>query len=180
VGETRIAMADGTSRPVAEIAEGDLVLGDDGRVNRVLGIDRLTLDDRLLFGFNGSQPFVTASHPFMTEDGWKAIDPTHSYTDHRVPAVGRLEIGTRLLLLTGVRIQAAIGGPTLTETSLDIQTESHPLVSVERVSAPASTALLNLRLDGNHTYFANDLLVHNKIFQVMLPGDGGVPTVGGF
>ncbi len=78
VGETRIAKADGTSRPVAEIAEGDFVLGDGGRVNRVLGIDRLTLDNRLLYGLNGSQPFVTASHPFMTEDGWKAIDPEDS------------------------------------------------------------------------------------------------------
>jgi len=173
-------MADGTSRPVAEIAEGDFVLGDDGRVNRVLGIDRLTLDNRLLYGFNGSQPFVTASHPFMTEDGWKAIDPTHSYTDHGVPAVGRLEIGNRLVLLSEVRIAAAIGGPALPETSLDIQTESHALTALGSVSAPASTALFNLRLDGNHTYFANDLLVHNKIFQAMLPGDGGVPMIGGF
>jgi hypothetical protein len=173
-------MADGISRPVAEIAEGDFVLGDGGRVNRVLGIDRLTLDNRLLYGFNGSHPFVTASHPFMTEDGWKAIDPTHSYTDHGVPAVGRLEIGNRLVLLSEVRIAAAIGGSTLPETSFDIRTQSHPLMTLEGVSAPASTALFNLRLDGNHTYFANDLLVHNKIFQAMLPGDGGVPMIGGF
>lgn len=172
-------MADGTSRAVADVAEGDFVVGDDGRVNRVLGIDRLTLDNRLLYGLNGSEPFVTASHPFMTEDGWKAVDPAHSYTDHRVPAVGRLEVGNRLVLLSQVRVPVVIGGPALLEGSLDIQTESHPLMSLQGASAPASNPLYNLRLDGNHTYFANELLVHNKIFQAVQTS-GGIPTIGGF
>jgi hypothetical protein len=173
-------MADGTSRAVSDVAEGDFVVGDDGRVNRVLGIDRLSLDNRLLYGLNGSEPFVTASHPFMTEDGWKAVDPTHSYTDHRVPAVGRLEFGNRLVLLSQVRVPVVIGGPALLGGALDIQTEPHELRSLEGFGAPASTPLFNLRLDGNHTYFANELLVHNKIFQAMQPGDGGIPTIGGF
>lgn len=171
-------MADGTSRFVSDIAEGDLVLGDDGKVNRVIGIDRPTLGDRPLYGFNGSQPFVTASHPFMTEDGWKAVDPMHSYHDHGVPAVRRLEVGNGLVRLSQVRSAATVGGSSRLETSVDIQTESEALLSLEGVFAPTSTALFNLRLDGNHTYFANDLLVHNKIFQVLSPGDGGVITGG--
>jgi hypothetical protein len=172
-------MADGTSRAVSDVVEGDYVLGDDGRVNRVLGIDRLTVDKRLLYGLNGSKPFVTASHPFMTEDGWRAVDPMHSYTDHGVPAVGRLEIGHSLVLLTGVRATVVAGGSGRLERSLDIQTESQPLVSFEGTSAPASTPLFNLRLDGNHTYFANELLVHNKLFQAVQTS-GGIPTIGGF
>jgi hypothetical protein len=170
VGETRIAMAGGTSRSVSDIVEGDLVLGDNGCINRVVGIDRLTLGDRKLYGLNGSSPFVTASHPFMTDDGWKAIDPTTSFVDHRVPAVGRLDVGHRLVLLSGVL--AAAGATSIDNSQSPSDTQTQPLIlsSIQHLDAPAATPLFNLRLDGNHTYFANDLLVHNKIFRAPSPG----------
>jgi hypothetical protein len=170
-------MADGTSRSVDNIAEGDLVLGDDGQLNRVLGIDRLTLDHRKLYKLNGSMPFVTASHPFMTDDGWMAIDPATSFVDHRVPAVGRLEVGQRLVRLAGVPATVSAGWHGASGSSLAMQTEPIALTSIEAVEAPASTQLYNLRLDGNHTYFANDLLVHNKILMPPAPGDIGLPSM---
>lgn len=164
VGDTRIAMADGTSRPIAGIVSGDLVLGDDGRINRVVSNDHHMLGDRPLYGFNGSAPFVTASHPFMTDDGWKAVDPTFTFSEHHLPAVQRLQVGDRLVLLTGVLAHVTLGSPlTSTATPLEIETGSISLESLNGSAAPASTPLFNLRLDGNHTYFANELLVHNKI-----------------
>ena len=46
--------------------------------------------------------------------------------------------------------------------ALDVRIESVALRSpVDRPADPV-TQLYNLRLDGDHTYFANDLLVHNK------------------
>ena len=180
VGETRIAMADGASKPVANIVAGDLVLGDDGQINTVIGIDRLALDNRLLYGLNGSMPFVTASHPFMTDDGWRAIDPANSYLDHRLPAVGQLAIGDRLVLLAGVLAPIGASQSATCAGFSGIRTDAIGLASIEGVALPAATLLYNLRLDGNHTYFANELLVHNKlIFEPVSSEDGTVPDAGG-
>ncbi len=160
-GETRIAMADGTSTPVSEIRVGDHVLGDDGAVNRVVNIDMPLLGNRELYGFDGGIPFVTGSHPFQTDDGWKAILPADAYRDHRLPGVQQLRIGDRLVLLSGVLVPVR-GGVGSTVDSQTIRTEPFAFASITPHTADPSTQLYNLQLDGNHTYFANDLLVHNK------------------
>jgi hypothetical protein len=43
-----------------------------------------------------------------------------------------------------------------------VRTRSLPLYSISSSIAAPWTTVYNLLLDGNHTYFANDLLVHNK------------------
>ena len=160
-GETLIAMADGTSRPIEHIRAGDLVLGNAGRVNRVTEVHLPLLGQRPLYALNGSGYFVTAGHPFMTEEGWKAIDPSATPAEHAGLNVGRLTVGDRLLALMGAAVPVG-GGKASSVEAVDVRIEAVELQSLVGQSADRATQLYNLRLDGDHTYFANDLLVHNK------------------
>lgn len=156
-------MAEGTSRPIQSVVIGDLVVGGQGLINQVYAIETPALRDRLLYAINDDQHFVTGSHPFLIDDGWKAIDPANTYREHNLRNVGRLMVGDRIVMLSGVL--AAIGsGATSATTSLsvDIHTEPFPVERIEGISADPDLTVYNLMLDGNHTYFANDLLVHNR------------------
>lgn len=154
-------MADGTSRPIEHILAGDLVLGNAGRVNRVIAIERPLLGQRLLYALNESNFFVTAEHPFMTEEGWKSIDPAALATEGSELPVSQLTVGDRLLTLTAAAVLVGGGRASSTE-AVDVQIEAVALCSLLSRPADPATQLYNLRLDGDHTYFANDLLVHNK------------------
>jgi hypothetical protein len=158
---TLVAMADGTSRPIEHVQVGDLVLGNAGRVNRVTAVLLPVLGQRSLYALNGGNFFVTAGHPFMTEEGWKAIDPAATPAEHAGLHVGRLAVGDHLLNLAAVAVQVG-GGRASSAESVDVRIERVALRNLVGRSADPATQLYNLRLDGNHTYFANDLLVHNK------------------
>ena len=154
-------MADGTSRPIEHILVGDLVLGNAGRVNRVTEVLLPILGHRPLYSLNESKFFVTSGHPFMTEEGWKAIDPAATPAQLSELHVGRLAIGDRLLTLTAAAVP--VGGRRVSSAeAVDVRIEAVALQSLVGQLADPATQLYNLRLDGNHTYFANDLLVHNK------------------
>jgi hypothetical protein len=157
-GETRIAMADGTSRPIEQVAIGDRVLGREG-VNRVVAIERPRLGTRRLYALNDGPFFVTAEHPFLTEDGWKAVDPAATAAENPALVVGRLNVGDYLLTLAGVAVLAAAGGG---EAEVAPRLVAVPLGSLIGMASDPATPLYNLRLDGDHAYFADELLVHNK------------------
>jgi hypothetical protein len=151
-------MADGTSRPIELIGFGDLVLGENGSVSRVIGVERPLLGNRKLYSLNGSEPFVTAEHPFMTGEGWKSIDPAATAAERSDLRVAKLQTGDSLVELAEMLVPALIGG----NEPVEIRTRSVALRSLEPATADPSTQLYNLLLDGDHTYFANDFLVHNK------------------
>jgi hypothetical protein len=154
-------MADGTSRPIEHVLAGDLVLGNAGRVNRVTEVLLPLLGNRPLYSLNGSNFFVTSGHPFMTGEGWKAVDPAAVPAQLSELHVGRLTVGDRLLALTAAAVPVGRGGPVSAE-ALDVRIDAVALHSLVARPADAATQLYNLRLDGYHTYFANGLLVHNK------------------
>jgi hypothetical protein len=167
VAGTLVLMADGTVKAIEAIVAGDCVIGADDEVNNVYAIETPLLGERLLYGFNGGRAFVTPEHPLMTADGWKAIDPSQADLSHPgMPRVGRLDAGDRLVVLAGVRrcaMPVAVGagnsGPdyeTVCETAL---------VMIETMAThdgDPTQQVYNLRLDGNHTYFADGHLAHNK------------------
>jgi len=110
---------------------------------------------------DGSRMFVAAEHPFATEDGWKAIDPAATARETANLAVGRLTVGDRLLSLASVRMLAYAGGLTGSEPAA-VRLKPVALTSLEAGDAAPDTQLYNLLLDGDHAYFADDFLVHNK------------------
>ena len=151
-------MADGTSKPIELVAVGDHVLGQGG-INLVKEIERPRLGTRRLYALNDGPFFVTAEHPFLTEDGWKAVDPVATAVENPRLIVGRLAVGDRLLALAGVPVLAG-GGSTLEAVIPELVAVA--IEQIRETRADPATPLYNLRLDGDHTYIANDVVVHNK------------------
>lgn len=163
VASTLVAMADGSSRPIELVEEGDRVLGRDGQVNTVLGVARPVLGERALYALNGGPAFVTGSHPFLTIDGWKAVDSEAARLAVPGLEVGGLAVGDRILALAGVLAPAMAGGVGWsTDEEVEVRLEPVELRSLEGHSADPATPLFNLHVDGDHTYLANELVVHNK------------------
>jgi hypothetical protein len=147
IAGTLVTMADGSKKSIEDVNIGDQVLGADGQINNVEEIILHDIKERSLYSFNGGSFFVTAEHPFMTEQGWKAIDPELTINlnadfvaEHGKPNV--LMVGDKLVLETG---------------------EMMLLETIEsRDRYPVKMPVYNLRVDGNSTYYADGYLVHNK------------------
>ena len=151
VAGTRVAMADGTAKPIELVAAGDRVLGRGGRANRVRRVLRPVLGDRELYALNGGPFFVTASHPFLTSGGWKAVDPEAARAEVPGLEIGRLSVGD-------VLVAAGAGAnPAASERAIRLRT-------LEGRAADPATQLYNLDVDGDDTYVANGLVVHNKFW----------------
>lgn len=163
-GDTRITLADGEEKSIDTVRKGDLVLGRFGQANCVIGIERPFLGDRKLFAINESTPFVTAEHPIMTATGWKSIDPRATAAENPQLIVGRLVMNDVLMKLEGCLVTAP--SASAPEDWVEPVFEPIPLTSLEARRAHPQTQLYNLLLDGDHTYFANGFLVHNKCFIV--------------
>lgn len=161
VAGTRVAMADGTSRNIEDVRVGDFVLGSRGQANRVSGVELPLLGARSLYALNGGRAFVTAEHPFATESGWKSVEPSATARENPRLPVGRLMTGDRMLTLAAVRVLALAGGGAGEEPA-EIALEAVSLSRLVRHDAEPATQLYNLLLDGDHAYFADDFLVHNK------------------
>ena len=170
VAGTMVLMADGTQRPIESVRVGDLVLGRRGRGNRVRGCERTRLGRRRLYGLNGGRPFVTAEHPFLTAEGWKALDPDATRRETERLAVAPLQLGDRLC--RGIARQASAGSGRGRLVFLQATTV---LEAIAGMTDEPSTPLFNLLLDGDHSYVADGWIVHNKNAD----GDGGGGSDGG-
>lgn len=155
---TMVALAGGGERRIEAVRIGDLVLGRDGAVNTVTGIERPRLSERLLYGFNGGPAFATAEHPFWTAEGWKAIDPAATARENPRLTVGALAVGDRVAMAEGSA--ARMGATPVSYAPARIR--GIAIETIRSVRADPDTVVYNLLLDGNHTYFADGYLVHNK------------------
>lgn len=170
VAGTLVRMADGSTTPIERIRAGDRVLGLDGHVNRVVGLERVSLGNRKLYALNGGRAFVTAEHPFHATAGWKSISPRMTRTENPALAVSVLTRGDRVHVWAGLGESAQIVGATALAPQPIALCELRELETIEDSTADPHTPLFNLLLDGNHTYFADDYLVHNKGGE---SGEGG-------
>ena len=147
---TPILMADGSQRAIEQIGLGDLVVGRRGRVNRVVRCERTVLGARRLYALNGGRPFVTAEHPFLTAEGWKAFDPEATRRENARLLVASLQLGDHLC-----RGALPVGGGPFVQRTTTLEL-------LAATGADPSTPLFNLLLDGDHSYVADGWIVHNK------------------
>lgn len=154
-------MANGVSQAIELVQVGDEVLSQSGSVNRVIGLEPALLGDRFLYAFNDGPFFVTPDHPFMTETGWKAINPIAAAA--RVPSISisTLKVGDRILSLASVLSPVGVGAREVCEP-LEITIASQELTEIRVLISDAATPVYNLKVDGDHVYFANEWMVHNK------------------
>ena len=148
---TPVIMADGTTRkPISEIVVGDQVMGRDGMVNTVREIEEVQLGPRLVYGWNGLEPFVSEEHPMMTTEGWGAFNPTTLYASEfkTFDEVVKEELKDLVEIKSGTELVTVLGNQVIEEL---VPSDLHE-----------DTLIYNLQLDGNNTYFANNVLAHNK------------------
>ena len=76
-----------------------------------------------------------------TSDGWKSINAEMSNSKYDFAEIGQLQIGDTIIGHAG---------------------DDTVITSIETKEVPEDTPIYNFTLDGDHEYFANDFLVHNK------------------
>lgn len=136
--DSLVLMADGSQKRISEIRSGDWVQGHTG-INKVVGIENVTLGNRRLVSINGSDFFASEEHPFASTEGWVSINPG---LERQNDSLGVMFMGE---------------GQTLIKLR-----ETEKILSLRTHYSHAHTPLFNLLLDGDHTYYVNDYLVHNK------------------
>lgn len=143
-------MADGSTKEVSNLVPGDVIRGETSN-NQVEEVKHVLLGDRPLYSIDGRNAFVTSGHPFKTKSGWKSIDPAETLKEGVDLEVSKLEIGDEIITQNGFE----------------------KVNSIVPKNGAYTTVLYNPVLDGDHTYYANGLLVHNKIqLQLfMIPND---------
>lgn len=144
VAGTIVRLQDGTEKKIEDVQIGDDLIGQDESINKVLEFDHPALGGRDLIGINGSGPWCTPEHPVYTKVGWKAPDMSHTLEAY--PHLAEIMVGD---LEVGDEIQMEDGSYKLVE-SIEVH-ENEPEQQV-----------YNFILDGNNTYFADGMLVHNR------------------
>lgn len=156
---TLVTTADGAQIPIEQVATGDTLLGEDGTTNTVQKVIMARLGARALYAFNGGAAFITDDHPVLTKDGWKAIRPEVSYDLHKIHST-KLMVGDEIIQSDGSTLK---------------------LAQISGYADDADLPLYNFTMNGNHTYTANNLVVHNgcEAVGVSASGDGGGGGGGG-
>jgi hypothetical protein len=152
LGHTQITLEDGSKVRVDRLKAGDRIRAQDG-INVVSAIPTRSVDEKI-YSFNSGKAFVTGGHPFWTKDGWKAVDPSLTPKERHNVESSKLEVGDALFLEDGSKF-----------TIESIQSEEG-----------RGRTVYSPMVDGDHTYYANTFLVHNKNFAACA-GDGGVSPV---
>ena len=147
IAGTKITMADGSIKNIEDVQIGDELIGKDGSVNTVLEYVRPVLGERTLISLNDSVPFITNDHPVYMKDGtWKSFDPVATKSKYKKLSdwnIGKLEVGDVIETGDGVGFK---------------------IEAMSEYSDRDDLQVYNFSLNGNHTYIANNLVVHNKCF----------------
>ncbi|MCF7799210.1 hypothetical protein K9M74_04885 [Candidatus Woesearchaeota archaeon] len=157
VKDTQITMMDGTTKPIQDIVEGDIVLGQNGS-NIVTSLYHFILGNQPLYSINGGKAFVTGAHPFMTLDGWKAFNV--EFAKQWNPGLDIAPLEEEDVILTH-------NGDVLVQN-----------VGVHE--AANTTRIYNFGVNGDKTYYADEYLVHNKGGELLIciggSNDGDICT----
>ena len=139
VAWTKVTMADWSQKNIEDVKIWEKVLWSNWTINTVLAYDRPILGNRHLWSINWSEYFVSDEHPFKTTEWWKSFDPEMT----------KWEIGWDIQKLKVWDI-------------LITSEWQEEIKFVDYIDADYNTPLYNFALDWDHTYYANNYLVHNK------------------
>ena len=161
VGDTSITMYNGSLKNIDSVIAGDLILTynvetDQYGEGTVTSIESPIKDDIIEFILsNGTSIKATTEHPFwVIGKGWSSYSPDRTMLDHQMD-VSKLSVGDVLLDETGNEVELLF----MNDDIQDLQRVYNILMK-----------------EGNHTYFANGILVHNKLIyntDVIVNNSGG-------
>ena len=157
IAGTQVMMHDHSLKNIENVQVGDKVHRYDAESNEVLELqNNITTGGRKLGSINGGEHFFTEDHPLKTPSGWKSINSEMSNSKYDIGEIGQLQIGDTII--------GHAGDDTI-------------ITSIETKEVSEDTYIYNFALDGDHEYFANGFLVHNKGGGG--GGGGGAGAVGG-
>lgn len=156
---TRILLADGTEKAIETLQIGERVLAHDGTKQVVTTIQSVIKPlprqvYELLFA-DGNTLTLTNSHPVFTDQGWKSLSPINTKRENPDLVVLPLQIGDRI--------------HTIDDACALVAIKPHAVVQI-----------YNIAVGDPHTFYAERVLVHNKILtsQIMQNvADSNVPEM---
>ena len=149
-GETLISMADGTQKQIKDVVVGDKVLSYNTETHKleITTVETLIHVKRTELVYitfaDGSQIKITPDHPMFSERGWIVYSPEkgqRAYSDIELQATGT-QIGDMIFSLSLL---------------FDKEIVNMEYVVCEEIDTYTFTT------KDNHNYFAQGVLVHNKI-----------------
>jgi hypothetical protein len=145
VAGTKVTMLDGSSKNIENVVIGDIVRSYNEYTREIsdaviIKTQSQTTTKTIKLDFNGINIQSTFDHPYYVENkGWATYDPESSNYDF---AVSKLEIGDICYTYSN-------GGIDKVE-----------LMNIKEIIEDTTTYIFTL--DKDKTFFANNILVHNK------------------
>jgi replicative DNA helicase Mcm len=178
-GDTEVALADGSRKPIREIVESNLddptpvddgvydevdfavpSLGDDGSIThrRARKVWKRETPDRMyrIQTAGGRKIEVTPSHPLFVRSG-DSLDPRRAeeLREGDVIAVERSRKNV------GTSSRGGGSGIAVTRPPIERQVGKEPIVSIESV-VPDYEWVYDLEVEGTHSYLSNGVVSHNS------------------
>jgi hypothetical protein len=151
IAGTTVLMSDNTIKNIEDVTYNDFLMTSGG-VEEVMKIYHIPYKG-LVYAFNGDENyFVTPTHPFMTTEGWKSLDPEGTRRESPGIEVTRLKVGDILIMKDNKRKVL---------TKLD--------------SKEVSTTVYNFGVNGTHDFYADDYLVHNVSLGIIEKAHASTP-----
>ena len=120
------------------------VIGNDGLAKEIEGFRTFPLQDTF-YAINGSDAFVSSTHPFLTTDGWKCLG---EHTDN--PVYSDLNL-----------TQLAVGDILKKYNSETNEYYDEEVTSINKGPEKVRD-VYSLSVGGDNTYIVNGHIVHNK------------------
>ncbi|KAJ8313358.1 hypothetical protein KUTeg_009144 [Tegillarca granosa] len=152
LNRTLVLMKDGSQKEIESISENENIIGMDSVIGTVSSekVSNFTQGQLVVFGFNNEEPFFTASHPFMTDQGWMALNPFEARKENNWLDVGQLKEGQYVKKIE-----------EFDKTTGSIRYQRIKIESIQSKTYPAGTPIYGLHLrEGPRSYHANGYLVH--------------------
>ena len=146
---SQVTLQDLSTKAIADINEGDLVLGDGGVINQVIELREHAAEPRTIYSINHLQ--TTAAHPIKTDQGWKAIDADAASEMHPDLSITTIAVGDKLIQINYQGVETATEITHITSETIDAPVYN---LNVSGLDTPD--------IDGNDTYIVDAVVVHNK------------------
>jgi len=158
---TKISLPGGGTKNIEDVQIGDIVEAYDFETGTYTASEVLELESPLREGYytiNDGLLRVTNEHPIYTQKangivGWASIEPEVSYKDTELRPIYQLELGDDVFTKNG----------WITVVSFDYVDEKTQTYNLKTVT-------------GNHTFFADGVLVHNKGGNIIPPPEPRRPV----
>lgn len=97
---TKITLANGDSISIEQLKVGDVLKTMEGD-SEIVALNKFAQEYDEMYSINGERAFITIEHPILTDNGWKAIDPTKTKASSELGMVQKLEIGDKIITSDG-------------------------------------------------------------------------------